>query len=53
MKTKSTLGLGVIVVFSIVVAVASSIDTTPNAYAQNTTTGTNQTADPQQIKKII
>jgi cell division protein FtsX len=55
MKTNSTFGLDVIVVFSVVavVAVALSIDTTLNAYAQNTTTATNQTADPQQIKNYL
>jgi hypothetical protein len=55
MKTNSTFGLDVIVVFSVVAAaaVALSIDTTLNAYAQNTTTATNQTADPQQIKNYL
>jgi hypothetical protein len=55
MKTKSTLGLGVIVVFSIVAiaTVALSIDTNLNAHAQNTTTTSNQTADPQQIKNYL
>ena len=55
MKTNSTFGLDVIIVFSVVAAaaVALSIDTTLNAYAQNTTTGTNQTADPQQIKNYL
>jgi hypothetical protein len=55
MKTNSTFGLGVIVVFSIVAvaAVALSIDTNLNAHAQNTTTGTNQTANPQQIKNYL
>jgi hypothetical protein len=52
MKTNSTFGLDVIVVFS-VVAVALSIDTTLNSYAQNTITATNQTADPQQIKNYL
>jgi hypothetical protein len=32
---------------------ALSIVITPNAYAQNTTTGTNQTANPQQIKDYL
>jgi hypothetical protein len=43
MKTNSTFGLDIIVVFSVVaaVAVALSIDTTLNSYAQNTTTATN------------
>jgi hypothetical protein len=36
-----------------VAAVALSIGTTLNAYAQNTTTGTNQTADSQQIKNYL
>ena len=57
MKINSTFGLDVIVVFSVVAvvaaAVALSIDTTLNAYAQNTTTATNQTADPQQIKNYL
>jgi hypothetical protein len=58
MKTNSTFGLDVIVVFSVVVAavaaaVALSIDTTLNAYAQNTTTATNQTVDSQQIKNYL
>jgi hypothetical protein len=55
MKTKSIFGLDVIVVFLVVAAaaVALSIDTTLNAYAQKTTTGTNQTADPQQIKNYL
>jgi hypothetical protein len=55
MKTNSTFGLDVIVVFSVVAAaaVALSIDTTLNAYAQNTTTAANQTADPQQIKNYL
>lgn len=66
MKTKSPYSLGVIVVFSIVaIATAtalSTIDSTLNAYAQNTTTPTqtaipqpqtNQTADPQQIKNYL
>jgi hypothetical protein len=55
MKTNSTFGLDVIVVFSVVAAaaVALSIDTTLNAYAQNTTTTANQTADPQQIKNYL
>ena len=55
MKTNSTFRLDVIVVFSVVAAtaVALSIDTTLNAYAQNTTTATNQTADPQQIKNYL
>jgi hypothetical protein len=55
MKTNSTFGLDVIVVFSVVAAaaVALSIDTTLNAYAQNTTTGTNQTVDSQQIKNYL
>src|SRR5262245_16405166 len=55
MKTNSTFGLDVIVVFSVVAAaaVALSIDTTLNAYAQNTTTATNQTANPQQIKNYL
>jgi hypothetical protein len=55
MKTNSTFGLGAIVVFSMVAvaAVALSIVTTPNAHAQNTTTGTNQTANPQQIKDYL
>jgi hypothetical protein len=55
MKTNSTFGLDVMVAFSVVAAaaVALSIDTTLNAYAQNTTTGTNQTADPQQIKNYL
>jgi hypothetical protein len=56
MKTNSAFGLDVIVVFSVVAAaaaVALSIDTTLNAYAQNTTTGTNQTVDSQQIKNYL
>lgn len=66
MKTKSPYSLGVIVVFSIVaIATAtalSTIESTLNAYAQNTTTPTqtaipqpqtNQTADPQQIKNYL
>jgi hypothetical protein len=55
MKTNSTFGLGAIVVFSMVAvaAVALSIVTTPNAHAQNTATGTNQTANPQQIKDYL
>ena len=55
MKTNSNFGLDVIVVFSVVAAaaVALTIDTTLNAYAQNTTTSTNQTADPQQIKNYL
>ena len=55
MKINSTFGLDVIVVFLVVAAaaVALSIDTTLNAYAQNTTTATNQTADPQQIKNYL
>jgi hypothetical protein len=55
MKTKSIFGLDVIIVFLVVAAaaVALSIDTTLNAYAQKTTTGTNQTADPQQIKNYL
>jgi hypothetical protein len=55
MKTNSTFGLDVIVVFSVVAAaaVALSIDTTLNAYAQNTTIGTNQTVDSQQIKNYL
>jgi cell division protein FtsX len=55
MKINSTFGPDVIVVFSVVaaVAVALSIDTTLNAYAQNTTTATNQTADSQQIKNYL
>jgi hypothetical protein len=56
MKINSTFGLDVIVVvFSVVAAatVALSIDTTLNAYAQNTTTATNQTADSQQIKNYL
>jgi hypothetical protein len=55
MKINSTFGLDVIVVFSVVAAaaVALSIDTTLNAYAQNTTTGTNQTVDSQQIKNYL
>jgi hypothetical protein len=55
MKINSTFGLDAIVVFSVVAAaaVALSIDTTLNAYAQNTITGTNQTVDPQQIKNYL
>jgi cell division protein FtsX len=55
MKTNSTFGLGAIVVFSMVAvaAVALSIVTTTNAHAQNTATGTNQTANPQQIKDYL
>lgn len=70
MKTKSPYGLGALVVFSIVAMAADvalfTIDTTLNAYAQNTTTPTqtptptptsqpptNQTADPQQIKNYL
>jgi hypothetical protein len=55
MKTNSTFGPGAIVVFSMVAvaAVALSIVTTPNAHAQNTTTGTNQTANPLQIKDYL
>jgi len=55
MKINSTFELDVIIVFSVVAAaaVALSIDTTLNAYAQNTTTATNQTADPQQIKNYL
>jgi hypothetical protein len=71
MKTKLPYGLGAIVVFSIVTMAAaavvlSTIGTTLNAYAQNTTTPTqtpapaptpqlptNQTADSQQIKNYL
>jgi TolA-binding protein len=67
MKTKSSFDLGTIVVFSIVAMAAatvalSTIDTTFDAHAQNTTTptqaptpqtSTNQTADPQQIKNYL
>ena len=68
MKTKSPYGLGALVVFSIVAMAADvalfTIDTTLDAYAQNTTTPTrtptptsqpptNQTADPQQIKNYL
>jgi hypothetical protein len=55
MKTNSTFGLDVIVVFSVVTAaaVALSIDTTLNTYAQNTTAATNQTADSRQIKNYL
>jgi hypothetical protein len=61
MKTKSLSGLDAIVVFLVVAIAAAilSIDTTLNAYAQNTTTITpqpsqNQTAtDPQQIKNYL
>jgi hypothetical protein len=61
MNTKSPFSLGAMVVLSIVAvaAVALSIDTTLNAYAQNTTattnqtTATNQTANPQQIKDYL
>jgi hypothetical protein len=67
MKTKSPYGLGALV-FSMVAMAAgvalSTIDTTLNAYAQNTTAPTqtptptsqpptNQTADPQQIKNYL
>jgi hypothetical protein len=69
MKTKLPFGLGAIMVFSIVTMAAtafvlSTIGTTLNAYAQNTTTSTqtpaptpqpptNQTADSQQIKNYL
>src|SRR5215203_2500956 len=61
MKTKSLSGLDAIVVFLVVAIAAAilSIDTTLNAYAQNTTTimpqpSQNQTAaDPQQIKNYL
>jgi hypothetical protein len=68
MKSKLPYDSGTIVVFSIVTMAAgaalSTIDTTLNAYAQNTTTSTqtptptsqpptNQTADPQQIKNYL
>jgi hypothetical protein len=68
MKSKLPHNFGTIVVFSIVAMAAgaalSTIDTTLNAYAQNTTTltqtptptaqpPTNQTADPQQIKNYL
>jgi hypothetical protein len=68
MKSKLPYDFGTIVVFSIVAMAAgaalSTIDTTLNAYAQNTTTltqtptptvqpPTNQTADPQQIKNYL
>ena len=71
MKTKLPFGLGAIMVFTIVELAAaafvlSTIGTTLNAYAQNTTTPTqtpapaptpqlptNQTADPQQIKNYL
>jgi TolA-binding protein len=68
MKSKLPYDSGTIVVFSIVAMAAgaalSTIDTTLNAYAQNTTTSTqtptptsqpptNQTADPQQIKNYL
>jgi hypothetical protein len=68
MKSKLPYDSGTIVVFSIVAMAAgaalSTIDTTFNAYAQNTTTPTqaptptsqpptNQTADPQQIKNYL
>ena len=57
-KTRST--FGIIVVIAIVgAAMALSIGTTMNVYAQNTTIPTvtqqqqNQTADPQQIKNYL
>jgi hypothetical protein len=66
MKSKLPSDFGTIVVFSIVAmavgAALSTIDTTMNAYAQNTTTltptltsqpPTNQTANPQQIKNYL
>jgi hypothetical protein len=68
MKSKLPYDLGTVVVFSIVAMAAgaalSTIDTTLNAYAQNTTIltqtptptaqpPTNQTADPQQIKNYL
>jgi hypothetical protein len=63
MKTKSLLGLGVMVVIMVVGVVttiaALSIGTSLSAHAQNTTTpGTsqqqqNQTADPQQVKSYL
>jgi hypothetical protein len=68
MKSKLPYDSGTIVAFSIVAMAAgaalSTIDTTLNAYAQNTTTPTqtptptsqpptNQTADPQQIKNYL
>jgi hypothetical protein len=68
MKSKLLYGTGSLVVFSIAIIAAaatalSTIDTTLNAYAQNTTTmptqtqtpqaSTNQTADPQQIKNYL
>ena len=69
MKTKLPYGLGPIMVFSIAALAAtavilSTIGTTLNAYAQNTTTPTqtpaptpqpptNQTADPQKIKNYL
>ena len=60
MKTKPCFSMGTTVVFLIVTMAASAalftIDTTLNAYAQNTTTpqpSTNQTADPQQIKNYL
>jgi hypothetical protein len=49
---KTTFGLDVIIVFS-VVAAALSIDTTLNSYAQNITAATNQTVDSQQIKNYL
>ena len=61
MKTKSPNGLGTIVAIATATAL-STVDTTLNAYAQNTTTATqtptpqlptNLTADPQQIKNYL